>query len=109
MANPENLLPHRWRPGQSGNPGGRPKKRRLASVLRDLMAEPAGDVPTRTVGERFWQEIIAIAVKHGDLGLIREILDRHDGPIPPPEPPPENMATKTDEELQAIKTGKRRR
>jgi hypothetical protein len=104
---PGNLVP--WKPGQSGNPSGGSKKRRLASVLRDLMSEPAAGDSARTVAERWLIDIINGSAKTLNVALIRELLDRHDGPIPPPEPPPENMADKPDEELEAIAKGKRRR
>jgi hypothetical protein len=73
------------------------------------MAEQAADDPTRLVGERFWQEVVRLAIERCDVALIREILDRHDGRLPPPEPPlVEDMSTKSDEELiRIIKGGKR--
>jgi hypothetical protein len=97
----------RWQPGESGNPSGSNKVKRMGAVLRRLMAEPAGDDPSRTVAERFWQEVIRVAVERGDAVLIREILLRHDGPVMPPDPPVEDMSLKSDEELQRIVRGNR--
>ena len=36
MANPENIEPYKWKPGQSGNPKGRPKKiiKQLAELVK---------------------------------------------------------------------------
>ena len=34
MANPENLIAHRFKPGQSGNPAGRPKSRVPAQLVK---------------------------------------------------------------------------
>jgi hypothetical protein len=45
----------RWKPGQSGNPGGRPKTALLSHACRELLAAPLPNDPqgrTRTVGSR---------------------------------------------------------
>ena len=40
MPNEENIKPFEWKPGQSGNPNGRPKGRKsLATIVRELEAE----------------------------------------------------------------------
>lgn len=37
MANPQNIEPHKFKPGQSGNPNGRPKgAKSLATIIREL-------------------------------------------------------------------------
>lgn len=35
--NDENIMPHRWKPGQSGNPSGRPKGRSAKGIKEALM------------------------------------------------------------------------
>lgn len=45
MANPENIEPHKWKKGQSGNPKGRP--RRLISVINSELREQGYDVAHR--------------------------------------------------------------
>ena len=37
VANPENLEPYRWKPGQSGNPNGRPRK--ITDVIKELLGD----------------------------------------------------------------------
>lgn len=75
-----NLTP--WKPGQSGNPTGGSKKQRLASRLRELMAmeHPDGG----TYADRFIGRVVDIALKTGDVDLIKEIWDRHDGKVAAP-------------------------
>ena len=60
-------------PGQSGNPGGYSKGRRLAAALNELIDEN-GDLP---VLAKVWLD----AAKAGDYRFFRELLDRVDGPI----------------------------
>lgn len=83
MANPNpdrrNLRP--WKPGQSGNPNGRPKS--LTSILRDLMdrQNPAG----LTAAEAFVQACI-IHAANGNAAYAKEIWARMDGLLAPAEP-----------------------
>ena len=72
---------YRFKPGQSGNPGGRARAQSLTSILRGIMSEEMGD--GRTVGEKFIDQVLAHAAKRGDSGLIKEVFSRHDGPVPP--------------------------
>lgn len=74
---PENLTP--WKPGQSGNPGGRPKGAPLASACRELLSAP---LPNDSQG-RTYAEVIAnmLADKAiaGDIRAAQEIADRAEG------------------------------
>jgi hypothetical protein len=76
MANPENLRP--WKPGQSGNPGGRPKKKPITEELERLLTEqaPSGD-------GRTWAALIAEALLRkastGDVRAIAELTNRIEG------------------------------
>ena len=36
MPNPENMIPHRWKPGQSGNPKGRPRREITMAMMHTL-------------------------------------------------------------------------
>lgn len=60
--------PHRFQPGQSGNPSGRPKGARHKSTLAVLaLMEGEADTITRTCIE---------AAKGGDMTAIRLVLER---------------------------------
>jgi hypothetical protein len=75
MANTENLRP--WKPGQSGNPGGRPKRDAITAALREQLESQTEDT-TGSVADA----IAAVLVKRalgGDVRAIREIADRTEG------------------------------
>ena len=56
----------RWRKGQSGNAGGRPKSRLLSEALRSRLAEVKPDDPTgRTYAEVVAENLIEIACSEG--------------------------------------------
>ena len=63
--------PHAWKPGQSGNPSGRPKKGfAIAERIRSA------------VGDDDWNEIISCAVvqaKEGDKSARDFLVDRTEG------------------------------
>jgi len=69
-----------WRPGQSGNPGGRPKgmtRRAIRKVLRERGPD----------GERTVYGFARDLVKHaraGDAVLAQMVIDEADGPLPKP-------------------------
>lgn len=75
----------RFKPGQSGNPGGRPKGRSLTAILRQALdgKELCGqEVPNGwTVGDLLINAMLKYAVK-GDASLIKEAFNRTDGKIP---------------------------
>jgi len=79
MPNPENLTP--FKPGQSGNPEGRPKgSRNLSTILKAMLEEEVLD--DSGVKKPFQDIIIAKLVKlarDGDLKAIQEIYDRVEG------------------------------
>jgi hypothetical protein len=70
----ENLIP--WKPGQSGNPGGRPKTAHISQALRTALANGKAD--------EFAEILCAVASgrKKGtpvQLAALREIADRTEG------------------------------
>ncbi|MGO9466539.1 MAG: DUF5681 domain-containing protein [Isosphaeraceae bacterium] len=80
---PGNLQPA-WRPGQSGNPNGRPKGQTVTTLLRRaLTARRLCGVPTlgnRDVADCLAEAIILHAIK-GNIGYLKAILDRTEGPV----------------------------
>lgn len=74
----ENLRPP-WKPGESGNPGGRPKREPLDAQLRAaLEAVEAGGKPLAG-GKRVRDAIADVVLERaleGDIRFIRELFDR---------------------------------
>ena len=67
----QNLKP--WQPGQSGNPGGRPKKRLLDEALEDLLASNDAQAA---------RDVAAALLKRarkGDIRAIQLIAERTQG------------------------------
>jgi hypothetical protein len=64
-----------WRPGQSGNPGGRPKTRPFKDALEAALEEAGEDGPALLTIARALRD----KAKAGDLQSIKEIGDRLDG------------------------------
>ena len=67
-----------FKPGQSGNPGGRPKTKPFRDALRRAV-EAAGDDTQRL-------DMVALALYskalEGDVSAIKEVADRLDGKVP---------------------------
>jgi len=64
---------HRFQPGQSGNPAGRPKGRSVTAVLRKVI-----DANDGALAERLVRTLVDRALK-GDFRAMREIWDRMEG------------------------------
>jgi Family of unknown function (DUF5681) len=87
----DHLLPTKWQPGQSGNPGGRPKGR---ISLRDMIAEALKDHTCcdqlnpggRTTAQCLVEAMMIHAIK-GNSAYMKEIIDSNDGKLPDPAPP----------------------
>lgn len=69
----------RFKKGQSGNPGGRPKGDGLTSMLRKYMAEkdPSGK---STWGERICMALVRKAAK-GNVQAFEKLADRVEGKV----------------------------
>lgn len=65
----ENIKKHQWKPGQSGNPSGRPKGMTLTKLLRQRMDEGFLDKLAEMVLEK---------ASEGDIKAFQEIFDRLD-------------------------------
>lgn len=65
-----------WKPGQSGNPNGRPpKSKALTDTLREVAdMEIDGVSKKRILADKVWELAIA-----GDIQAIKYIYDRIDG------------------------------
>jgi hypothetical protein len=70
--------PHLWKPGQSGNPAGKPKgARHFSTLIRDAITKVAEDTGTRD-DEEIVKALVRKA-KEGDLKAVDMVLDRVDG------------------------------
>lgn len=65
---------YQFKPGQSGNPSGRPKNS-IATLLRDIL-----DADDQKNAKAFAQALLINACK-GNGTAIRELLNRIDGPV----------------------------
>ena len=85
------LKPHQWKPGQSGNPAGRPKSPSLRERLVTVLERQAKDVPYAaklledlslddgaTVGDVVASALCVAAIS-GNAALMKDIFDRIDG------------------------------
>lgn len=69
----------RWRPGQSGNPGGRPKTASLSQAYRQkLDSLVPGDKEGRTYAQAIADELAERALA-GDIRAAQELADRAEG------------------------------
>ena len=74
----ENLTP--FKPGESGNPNGRPKGAfSLVGILKEKLQEIPDGMDGKTYAQLLIQRAMSIALKDGDVGMIRDMLDRVDG------------------------------
>ena len=69
----DHLKPHQFKPGQSGNPGGRPKKKPVTEAYEQLISDPE-------VAQAIARGIIRAARK-GNVRAAAEIADRVEGKV----------------------------
>lgn len=75
-----NIKQHAFKPGQSGNPGGRPKRMRtlISLAISDSLAEKAND--DRTYADLIGEKIVKEAATGENwLPAAKEALDRTEG------------------------------
>jgi hypothetical protein len=73
-----NLERHKFKPGQSGNPAGRPRTRGLIVALKSAIAETIPD--GRTIEQALADELVNEALRgRRRLPAIAEIFDRLEG------------------------------
>ncbi len=71
-----NLKP--FKPGQSGNPAGRPKSITLSEAIRLQLAKKVSDGSDYTYAEAIAQ-VLCVAAVRGNVNAAREIADRTEG------------------------------
>lgn len=75
--------PYKWKPGQSGNPGGRPKKTLLTEAMEELLEEKLQDPEARKqFKEAMWAKLLSGKVV-GSMTLDT-VLERTEGKIAQP-------------------------
>ena len=80
---------HRFKPCQSGNPGGRPRTAKRSEACRAKLASPIpGDPESRSYAEAIADKLALKALK-GDIRAAQELADRAEGRpsqmVPPTE------------------------
>lgn len=79
-ANAEYIAPFQWKPGQTGNPKGRPKNRTLTEIVREYM-EKEGMTPDGReliLSEAMAETILKMALG-GNTEVIKELWARLEG------------------------------
>jgi hypothetical protein len=67
----ENLRP--WKPGQSGNPGGRPRKRLIDRELEELLSDSDSSLANAIA------RALLVRARKGDLKAIQLVVERTEG------------------------------
>lgn len=88
MPNPENIEQHKFKPGESGNPNGRPKgSRNRSTLVREWLEvkQKEKNPLTGQVEELEQQDLITLALikkaKKGDVQAYKELMDSAHGKI----------------------------
>jgi len=112
MANPNGKPPtqHQWKPGQSGNPSGKPKGLLTVDDVKAMMYRfwrmSADELlmflqdPKAPMGELMIASVMARAVKDGDFSRLAFLLDRSVGKVK--EEIEQTVRSITDEDLDKI-------
>jgi len=79
MARKPPPLETRWKPGQSGNPKGKPKGALniVSAIKREVLAT---DAEGRTAADIIGEKVVAKA-KKGQMDAVHFVADRMDGPL----------------------------
>lgn len=75
---PPAFIANQWKPGQSGNPKGRPKGKTLTAAIDELL-----DADVK--GEQMRKALARVAVQRalqGDFKFYSLVMDRRDGKVP---------------------------
>jgi len=88
------IEPHKFKPGQSGNPLGRPVRKPFTTALEKYLAQPIkGDKQHRTLLEKLVEQTVKRALKRSDT-LMKEVIERLDGAVPKAEENPANIGVR---------------
>lgn len=71
-----NIAPHKFQPGQSGNPSGRPKKKPLTELYEQILNDPAMQPIIR--------KAVKSAISRGQMAMVlqlREMAERVEGKV----------------------------
>jgi hypothetical protein len=82
--NSQKIVPFRWKPGQSGNPKGRPRKEPLTDILRAVLAEKipnAQDPRQSQLAHALIRNWVLEAIRTKDTAMIAEIFNRIEGKV----------------------------
>ena len=82
--NPTKIIPFQWKPGQSGNPKGRPRKEPLTDILRAVLAEripKAQDPGQSQLAHALIRNWVLEAIRTKDTTMISEIFNRIEGKV----------------------------
>ncbi len=76
----------RWKPGESGNPKGRPPKGiSITSLVKELLSQIPDIEEDGVKNDKTWAELISLALVKGavkgNAPLLKETLDRIDGKV----------------------------
>src|SRR5687768_4947393 len=74
-----NKLGNRFKPGQSGNPKGRPRSITLSEAYRKLLAQVDESDPGGRTRAEVLAEQMYLKAKTGDVQALREMADRVEG------------------------------
>jgi len=88
MPNPENIEPHKFQKGESGNPNGRPKGvRNRSTLVREWLEvkQKAKNPITGQTEDLEQQDLMTLALikkaREGDVQAYRELMDSAHGKI----------------------------
>jgi hypothetical protein len=86
----------KWKPGQSGNPGGRPKRKPVTELYEEMLSDPGLVADLRNA--------IAKAIRKGNMAMVlqvREMTDRVEGKVMQPIEADVNVSTLAERMLLA--------
>lgn len=73
---PEGMEPYKWQPGQSGNPGGRPKRKPISELYERILDNPENI--------ELFEKAVIKAVASGRMSSmfqLKEMADRTEGKV----------------------------